>query len=134
LIIDSEAELPSGFATPSITKEPRSAKLWDARREYNDYDNISLEQKLTDEQALFCPSAIGCFDPQNLTSIVVAVTDLNPVKWNKLAFEQLVLDDSKKNIIRSMVENHSAEFLSSTEDIIQGKGAVGKYSNTLSLL
>jgi hypothetical protein len=59
-------------------------------------------------------------------SVVVALPDLNPIQWNKLAFRQLVLDDKKKTIIRSLVQNHSEEFSSGTEDIIQGKGAVGK--------
>ncbi|KAH9206633.1 P-loop containing nucleoside triphosphate hydrolase protein, partial [Leptodontidium sp. 2 PMI_412] len=78
--------------------------------------------QITSQQALFCPSAIQCFDPQDRVSVMVAVTQLSPVQWNKLAFKQLVLDEKKKATIRSLVQNHSEEFSNSTEDIIKGKG------------
>jgi hypothetical protein len=123
LIVDSLKELPLGSTFFKNPKESQNAKFWDSRREYLDYDNISPE-KLTDEQALFCPSAVRCSDLQNLKSAVVAIADLNPIQWNRSALDQLVLDDSKKNIIRSLVENHSKEFSESTKDIIEGKGAV----------
>ena len=45
---------------------------------------------------------------------------LQPVKWNKKAFEQLVLDPTKKELIEAMVTIHLSSNMST--DVIEGKG------------
>lgn len=45
---------------------------------------------------------------------------IRPVKWNKKAFERLVLDFHKKEIIEALVKVHVST--SKSTDIIEGKG------------
>ena len=48
------------------------------------------------------------------------VKHLHPVRWNKKAFEQLVLDPRKKELVEAMVRIHVASNMST--DVIEGKG------------
>lgn len=48
------------------------------------------------------------------------VKHMHPVKWNKTAFEQLVLDPQKKELIEAMVTIHMSSNMST--DVIEGKG------------
>ncbi|KAI1739152.1 AAA family ATPase [Xylaria scruposa] len=48
------------------------------------------------------------------------VKHLNPVQWNKKAFEQLVLDPQKKELIEAMVRTHINSSIAT--DVIEGKG------------
>lgn len=45
---------------------------------------------------------------------------LIPVNWNKKAFEQLVLDPQKKELIEATVRVHTSSSIST--DVIEGKG------------
>ncbi|KAL2170510.1 hypothetical protein VTG60DRAFT_4796 [Thermothelomyces hinnuleus] len=48
------------------------------------------------------------------------VRHLRPVRWNKKAFEQLVLDPRKKELIEAMVRIHVSSEMST--DVVEGKG------------
>ena len=48
------------------------------------------------------------------------VKHLHPVRWNKRAFEQLVLDPKKKELVEAMVKIHVSSNMST--DVIEGKG------------
>lgn len=45
---------------------------------------------------------------------------IRPVSWNKTAFERLVLDSQKKELIKALVHVHMSH--SESADIIDGKG------------
>jgi hypothetical protein len=47
-----------------------------------------------------------------------AVSGLSEIKWREDAFDQLVLEEDKKKLIRALVENSGGSF----SDIIEGKG------------
>ncbi|RDL34328.1 uncharacterized protein BP5553_07456 [Venustampulla echinocandica] len=106
LIIDSGKELPVWLTFSTETVESKN--------------------QVSDQQALFCPNEVICFDPQNLKYEVVALSDLYPIQWNKLAFGQLVLDDKKKTIIRSLLQKHSEEFPAGLVIVLHGPPGVGK--------
>ncbi|GAB1312745.1 hypothetical protein MFIFM68171_02955 [Madurella fahalii] len=48
------------------------------------------------------------------------VKNLRPIRWNKKAFEQLVLDPQKKELIEAKVRIHMSSVMST--DVIEGKG------------
>lgn len=48
----------------------------------------------------------------------VGVDDIRSIAWRDDAFDKLVLDPSKKNLVKSLVEFHGSSF----EDVIDGKG------------
>ncbi|KAF4476662.1 ATP-dependent zinc metalloprotease FtsH 2 [Colletotrichum fructicola] len=78
-------------------------------------------QELTDEQLIVStPVAFGfCFGNKKWGAF--AMSRLKDVDWDDQAFKDLVLDKSKKMLVRSMVKQHSSkddEF----DDIVKGKG------------
>jgi hypothetical protein len=79
---------------------------------------------LTDQQALFCPSSVRCFELVSQTKPVMAISCLRPVEWNKAAFDELVLPEDKKEVICCMVENHAKAMVQQLTNIIPGKGNV----------
>lgn len=56
----------------------------------------------------------------NLSIGTLLVKHLRPVQWNKKAFEQLVLDPTKKELIEATVRIHASSNIST--DVIEGKG------------
>ena len=49
-----------------------------------------------------------------------AIAHIKENDWNPSSFENLVIPDKRKKIIRALVENHAAE--TSFDDFITGKG------------
>lgn len=50
----------------------------------------------------------------------LSVEHINPVQWNKKAFERLVLTSQKKELVKALVTVHVKT--SSSTDVIEGKG------------
>lgn len=106
---------------------PRShVQDWDSRPEYLGYDKLDVDVELTDHQTLLCISTIRCFDLNEQRPMIVSFSNLRPVDWNKSAMKHLVLDQDKKDLICAVVKNHSQDLPSQTQDIIEGKGSVGR--------
>lgn len=53
--------------------------------------------------------------------VTLNVEDFQPVKWNKKAFEQLVLDSKTKELIYALVDIQTSKG-KSFDDMISGKG------------
>lgn len=119
----------SGTNTPEHKFHPspkRSIRFWDNRAEFFTYDDLSAS-KLTDEQALFCPSSVPCFDLATQKQPIIAVSSLCPVDWNKDALKQLVLPDDKKERIGCLLQNYASGTVQGLCNVIPGKGAVRSF-------
>ncbi|KAK4206269.1 Fidgetin-like protein 1 [Rhypophila decipiens] len=69
---------------------------------------------------LLLPSKILGFGLHDKKWKSLLVKHMHPVRWNKRAFEQLVLDNQKKELIEAMVTIHMNSNMST--DVIEGKG------------
>ncbi|KAF4854571.1 Nuclear valosin-containing protein-like [Colletotrichum siamense] len=76
---------------------------------------------LTDEELIICtPVALGfCFGNSKWGGF--AMSRLRDVKWNDQAFEDLVLEEPTKMLVRSMVKQHSSQ-TDDFDDFVSGKG------------
>ncbi|KAH8881711.1 P-loop containing nucleoside triphosphate hydrolase protein [Thozetella sp. PMI_491] len=69
---------------------------------------------------LLLPPKIWGFGLHDKKWRTLHVEYIRPVTWNKKAFEQLVLDPQKKELIEAMVRIHMSSTMST--DVIEGKG------------
>jgi len=61
------------------------------------------------------------------------VNQLSPPTWNHNAFDFLVLDEKKKELVRALVEQHiedSHEHENSFDDFIPGKGMKNSFQES----
>ncbi|MCJ1285065.1 hypothetical protein MMC26_004403 [Xylographa opegraphella] len=91
----------------------------DDRPEFKDWDDVAPDTVFSDEQKLLCPPTIACFDITTSKWYVVAVDNLRPVTWNTTAMNHLVLAESRKTLLRAVIEQHTKKEVG---DIIQNKG------------
>lgn len=125
--MDKTAELNLSDAFYSTMKMPslnQRVIFWDSRQVYDCYDELLPENEFSDEQALFCPSSVTCFDLVTREKLVVVRSCLRPVVWNKAAFNQLVLPEDKREMISSLLENHTKGAVQTLSNLIPGKGSV----------
>jgi hypothetical protein len=88
----------------------------------NDSSNSeSLEKLSNPDHFLLCPPQIGCFHVGSGKRYIVSVTNIAPVAWSQTAMDQLILDGSKKSLLRALVSNQNSHRLKSG-DIIENKG------------
>lgn len=93
----------------------------DARQEFTAYDDQSPTVEFTPFQAMLCPPVTTCFCMETQKWRTVAVKDLTEVRWNKLAFDQLVLQKRTKSLLSGLISQHSAG-IQGTSDFIKDKG------------
>lgn len=118
-----------GWVFDSSRTFPSSRVIfYDRRLEYESYDKLPADCKFTDEQTLFCPSAIRCFDIVSQESPIISIACLKPVKWNKTAIDQLVLREDKKEMICCLLENHGKSSTKGLANVVPGKGAVSNHA------
>jgi hypothetical protein len=106
------------------TRLGQTVQSYDSRPEFLSYDDQSPDAEFTDDEALLFSSIIRSFDIGTQKSLLVSITDLHPIDWNKSAMNHLVLADEKKDLIRDLMASHIKGTSSKTQDIIQGKGSV----------
>ncbi|KAG8526543.1 uncharacterized protein KY384_008744 [Bacidia gigantensis] len=51
-----------------------------------------------------------------------AVSGISDIQWNDSAFDNLILPDDQKTIVKALVESHEYEGNNNIDDVIQGKG------------
>ncbi|KAF7296934.1 AAA domain-containing protein [Mycena indigotica] len=78
-------------------------------------------KELTDEELLLTPTIVYGFSLSDKTWLEFDVTKVQPVKWNKDAFANLVLPTDRKVLLQSLVEAHHQE--TGFDDFVKGKGA-----------
>ncbi|KAL1618318.1 hypothetical protein SLS54_007295 [Diplodia seriata] len=89
----------------------------------DDIDPEELEgDKMPDDTfALLLPPTIQGFGFHDKKWKNLSVEMIREVSWNETAFEKLVLEERKKELVKALINIHTATFSSST-DIIEGKG------------
>ncbi|EJT69371.1 hypothetical protein GGTG_12990 [Gaeumannomyces tritici R3-111a-1] len=90
------------------------------RRDDLGKDMVGFSQPPKDPFVLLLPSKILGFGLHDKKWRTLLVKHLHPIKWNKKAFERLVLDSEKKELIEAMVRVHVSSSMST--DVIEGKG------------
>ncbi|KAL8366108.1 hypothetical protein RB595_004739 [Gaeumannomyces hyphopodioides] len=83
-------------------------------------DMMESSQPPKDPFVLLLPSKMLGFRLHDRKWRTLLVKHLHPIKWNKKAFERLVLDSEKKELIEAMVRIHVSSRMST--DVIEGKG------------
>ncbi|KAK4207537.1 P-loop containing nucleoside triphosphate hydrolase protein [Rhypophila decipiens] len=89
-------------------------------------EDIISDELINDENPpgesflLLLPSKILGFGLHDKKWKSLLVKHMHPVRWNKRAFEKLVLDNQKKELIEAMVTIHMNSNMST--DVIEGKG------------
>ncbi|KAH6972278.1 hypothetical protein BKA56DRAFT_593925 [Ilyonectria sp. MPI-CAGE-AT-0026] len=78
------------------------------------------QDDLSKELMMLLPSTTYGFNMREKKWVTLNVKDIHPIKWNKMAFERLVLDDNKKQLIHALVDVHTS--VKKMDDIIAGKG------------
>ncbi|KAI1752740.1 P-loop containing nucleoside triphosphate hydrolase protein [Xylaria castorea] len=97
----------------------KDQKVTNARDDLGE-EAMNLEEPPKDPFLLLLPPKILGFGLHDKKWKNLFVKHLNPVQWNKKAFEQLVLDPQKKELIEAMVRTHISSSI--TTDVIEGKG------------
>ncbi|KAH8664768.1 P-loop containing nucleoside triphosphate hydrolase protein [Ilyonectria robusta] len=91
-------------------------------RPESDLDKESMDQEVPPEDPflLLLPAKVRGYGLHDKKWRTLYIRHLHEIQWNKKAFEQLVLDPHKKELVEAMVRIH----LSSTAspDMIEGKG------------
>lgn len=95
----------------------------DGRVEFVSYDNLDPKAEFTTFQAMLCPPVITGFCLKTTKWRTVSVSKLTPIKWNKAAFNQLVLQQRTKKLLAGLIQQHAAG-LQGKSDFIKDKGKV----------
>lgn len=91
---------------------------------YAIFDAHADDKELSPLQALLCPSTINCLCIASKKWYQVSIPNLSPVIWSTTAIDALVMEEQKKKIIKSLVEEHSKNSDKFIDDFIVGKGKV----------
>lgn len=89
---------------------------------FNDSWSTSRFFKTVDPTEIqFCPSQIRAYHVPSGKHYLVNVTGLQPVRWEHTAIQKLVLDKSKKDLLKAFVSSTN-DWHSRSGDIISNKG------------
>ena len=80
----------------------------------------------SDELALHSPGVVSAFDLSAHAWCIVTVTEIREVEWEDQAMAHLVLDESEKRMLCSLVDDHGEKIPKRIGDVISGKGLVGE--------
>ncbi|KAI0366558.1 P-loop containing nucleoside triphosphate hydrolase protein [Pilatotrama ljubarskyi] len=80
----------------------------------------SEEQSLKDEDLLLASPILYGYSLSDKIWLEFNVQHVQPITWNEEAFENLVLADDRKDLLRSLVDAHSVDL--GFDDFVQGKG------------
>lgn len=78
-------------------------------------------QGLTEEDILTCAYWMNGFSLAHKTWCQIAVEAMDDIKWNHDAFQKLVIDEDRRELIHALVKAHRND-ASTFDDIIQNKG------------
>jgi hypothetical protein len=98
---------------------------WDQWLDGLEHEDKPLEC-FSDELALHSPGVVSAFDLSAHAWCIVAVTEIRDVEWEDQAMAHLVLDESEKRMLCSLVDDHSEKISKRIGDVISGKGLVGE--------
>ena len=92
--------------------------------------SLGFQDTPTEEEFLMMPTEIPGYHLLEKEWVNLPVSDIQPIRWNKQPFEDLVLPEETKRLVKAMVKIRASsiktkreqEILSSDFDIIPGKG------------
>ncbi|KAM0228529.1 hypothetical protein ACHAP5_011918 [Fusarium lateritium] len=82
---------------------------------------IHKQEVLSNQMKMILPPMTYGFNMQEKKWVLLAVDKIQPVKWNKKAFDRLVLDPKTKEMIYALVDVQTSKD-KKMDDIITGKG------------
>ncbi|KAJ0109953.1 P-loop containing nucleoside triphosphate hydrolase protein [Diaporthe amygdali] len=85
-------------------------------------DAMESDEAPSGSFVLLLPPTIPAFRFHDKKWQTLPVEYLLAVNWDKSAFRRLVLDPEKKDLIQALVQNHLANTVSNSADLIEGKG------------
>jgi hypothetical protein len=91
---------------------------------HQEFDNTAPHEPFTKLQAQLCPSTVHCCVLRTKKWFLVTVKNLRNVEWAKHSFDHLVLDESVKQMIQGLVEQHKKNKGRVLSDVIPSKGQV----------
>jgi AAA+ superfamily predicted ATPase len=77
--------------------------------------------ELTNEELMLCTDQIPVFSLQDKHFFTAAVDNIQDIVFNDKVFDQLVLPEAQKQMVRVLVENH-AKGAAAFDDFVKGKG------------
>ena len=133
-LFSEDGEVPlSGMLRPLMESifEARTVEGTKFDGIFSNFDNFPPEKNFEALQAQLCPSTINVYFLTSKMWSRVAVSNIKKVKWNKKAFEHLVLEDDKKKLLRGLVEVHKENKNHGRiiRDVIPTKGQVRSLFN-----
>lgn len=82
-----------------------------------------VDGELTDEHLILLTNKIGVFSFQNKTFYHGKIENVHPIAFNEKVFDQLVLPQKQKELIRVLVQNHQSKSGDTGfDDFVEGKG------------
>ncbi|KAF3922056.1 hypothetical protein ABW20_dc0107587 [Dactylellina cionopaga] len=102
-------------------KLPTDGTGQDLKRDRKKSEKSKTIEVLTDDQLLLCSSLIYGFALNEKQWVQLFVDFLQPVSWNVQSFDQLVLPNSQKLLVKALVESHQTSN-NNFDDFIAGKG------------
>ncbi|KAI1792767.1 P-loop containing nucleoside triphosphate hydrolase protein [Ganoderma leucocontextum] len=76
--------------------------------------------ELTQAELMLTPPLVYGFSLADKTWLEFNIQHVQPIVWNDEAFENLVLPDDRKDLLKSLVESHNSD--SGFDDFVEGKG------------
>ena len=99
---------------------------------YAHFDAHPPEKAFSSLQAQLAPGIVQVLALSSQTPYLAALKNLSEVNWARESFECLVLEQSKKNLLRSLIDQHYFTKIAVGHDFIEGKGKVLSYLESLS--
>lgn len=85
-----------------------------------DLDSFDSTKDFNDLQALLCPASLTCFSLAMRKWYTISIDNLSEIAWNNSAWDHLVLDQTTKLTIKTLVANHRVRSKTSDKDIMTG--------------
>ncbi|KAI9665062.1 MAG: hypothetical protein M1821_006510 [Bathelium mastoideum] len=102
-----------------IFKSPNRVDLWERHRNWRTLEDEP--ESITVEDLLICDYRVPGFSLRDKCWAWFSVDLIRPVEFDTDAFCSLLLPESRKNLVRAMVENHGSK-KDKFDDVIKGKG------------
>lgn len=98
------------------------AKRKTIARQSSSRANILDPKNLVDEQLLICSPTVMGFSLVDKHWLEFSISHLADIAFSPNAFESLVLPESKKSLVKALVQDHVSGTSNTVDDVISGKG------------
>ncbi|KAL4782574.1 hypothetical protein BJX76DRAFT_358836 [Aspergillus varians] len=122
---DGKTVLEKFNAQGRVMVDPEGYYLYNSASELNDpivdLQDARDPNTLPENQIILCAAGINGFSFAQKAWCQVAVTDLSEIVWNLDAFQRLVMDEHRRNLIHGLVKAHRQDD-AAFDDIVVNKG------------